>query len=248
MIELEVPDKLSIATYLISYYNYFKDKKPATPNILPQPTQDEPVNKNTPPYYPQQHANKPTTATVSNNKPMVKSNNLRQTSSTPAIKPLLTKTVSDTSNSSPLLHKSASSSSAMLPQSTNATTNNTAAVSKLSEGILKLQRKEMSRVPASDPTPAAMPLSPVKKPLVPVSPVDSTHSPTSATPSKFGARGRKQKFSDGNTEKESNKSQPATGLTTAGATRPPKVPIPISVVGGVLLFVLINILYIWFFQ
>lgn len=46
MVELSIPDKLSVATYLIQYHNYFKDKSPSTGRGRQPAT---PANEVTPP-------------------------------------------------------------------------------------------------------------------------------------------------------------------------------------------------------
>ena len=230
MVELEIPDKLSIATYLISYYNYFKDMQPATatnnnaisnPNVGLATSQQQNTSTNT----------KQQNVFPANNRqdvlPTVKQTtppewdkksspqHVKKPHPLPTPKQQLSKAVS-----SPSVSKES-------------------AVSKLSEGLMKLQKSESTVGIPPHPCPPTAPLSPVKKATESASPVDSA----SSSPSKLVPRGRKQKFSS-NAEtvaKEKDYLKPANGGP------PPKVPIPLALVGGVILFIVINFIYLYYF-
>ena len=201
MIELEIPDKLSIATYLISYYNYFKDKQPVTTptnNVVTTPTDN---NVTTP-------ANN-----IEPVKQNIKHDNINRQPNKPNTSPNrlpLTKTVS-----SPVTQDNASS--------------------KLSDGLVKLHKKEMA-AGVSPSRSRATPSSPIKKPLVPSASID----PAMLTTPSPVARGRKQKFVAKPVATETDTSKP----TSDG----PPQKVPISVVGGVLIFIIINIIYLYYFR
>ncbi len=196
MVAMEIPDKLSIATYLITYYNYFKDKLPAVTGNAPPIKTTPPTNGNAPPN----------------------------------------KTTPPTNGNVAAIHVQKETPSKPLPPPSQTTPTNDEAVNKLSKALANIQRKETDSGGYHGNKPA-MPTA-VKKPLVPTTSLD--HTPSATPPSiNKSVRGRKQKFTS---------VEPVATETNKPTTAPPpKVSIPISLVGGVLLFVLINMLYLYYF-
>ena len=191
---MEIPDKLSIATYLITYYNYFKDKQPAV-------TGNAPTNKTTPPTNENSSSKR---ATPVNS--VAVNHGQKETTPTPS-KPL--------------------------PPPSQTTPTNDEAVNKLSRALANIQHKETdSGYHGNKPVVPAL----VKKPRS-TSSLDHTPSVTPPSINKSTVRGRKQKFIE----------PVATETNKPTTAPPPKVSIPISLVGGVLLFVLINMLYLYYF-
>ena len=212
MVELEIPDRLSIATYLISYYNYFKDKEPVT-----TPTN----NISTVVTTPTNNCIEPTT-----------------------IKPITTANQSSNHSDSQLKPIKASSGNPPLTKSISSPLAPSTTLNKLSDGITKLQNKEkQGGIPNRPPPPMT---TPNKRPLVPSistgsTPVTTPSAPVT-TPSSV-TRGRKSKFAA---------TEPVVAMETDHLKPPisngPPPKVPMGIVGGVLIFIVLNFLYLYYFR